>query len=164
MGFSLVVIGGVAGGLRKAETVEIRTHPNEGIRSTLRTAIRVMIAFGLVGALVGGLIGWLLSTLPNGDFEASAQIKSVIVLFTLIIGLMSGLGLGLIMGGSDAVVKHYVLRFFLQRAGSIPRNYARLLDYAADRILLRKVGGGYIFIHRYLLEYFASLEPNIFKE
>ena len=24
--------------------------------------------------------------------------------------------------------------------------------------MLRKVGGGYIFIHRYLLEYFAGLE------
>jgi hypothetical protein len=33
-----------------------------------------------------------------------------------------------------------------------------LLDYAAGRIFLRKVGGGYIFIHRMLMEYFASLE------
>jgi hypothetical protein len=31
------------------------------------------------------------------------------------------------------------------------------LDYTADRIFLRKVGGGYIFIHRMLLDYFASL-------
>jgi hypothetical protein len=27
-------------------------------------------------------------------------------------------------------------------------------------IFLRKVGGGYIFVHRLLLEYFASLEPE----
>jgi hypothetical protein len=32
-----------------------------------------------------------------------------------------------------------------------------------DRILLRKVGGGYIFIHRYLLEYFAGLEGRAGK-
>src|SRR5205814_8403011 len=31
------------------------------------------------------------------------------------------------------------------------------LNYAAERILLRKVGGGYIFIHRLLLEYFSTL-------
>jgi len=31
-----------------------------------------------------------------------------------------------------------------------------LLDYAAERILLRKVGGGYIFTHRMLMEYFAA--------
>jgi hypothetical protein len=36
--------------------------------------------------------------------------------------------------------------------------YAPFLDFAADRILLRKVGGGYIFIHRLLMEYFAELE------
>jgi hypothetical protein len=30
-------------------------------------------------------------------------------------------------------------------------------DYAVERILLRKVGGGYLFIHRLILDYFASL-------
>jgi hypothetical protein len=33
-------------------------------------------------------------------------------------------------------------------------------DIAAERIFLRKVGGGYIFIHCMLLEYFASLETE----
>ena len=32
--------------------------------------------------------------------------------------------------------------------------------YTTDRIFLRKVGGGYIFVHRLLQEYFASLEDN----
>ncbi len=32
------------------------------------------------------------------------------------------------------------------------------LDDATDRLLLRRVGGGYLFIHRLLLEYFARLE------
>ena len=44
----------------------------------------------------------------------------------------------------------------LVRSGSIPWNYVKFLDYAAERILLRKVGGGYIFIHGMLLEYFAA--------
>ncbi len=39
----------------------------------------------------------------------------------------------------------------------MPWRYARFLDYAAERLFLRKVGGGYIFVHRLLLEYFASL-------
>ena len=41
---------------------------------------------------------------------------------------------------------------------SVPWHYAQFLDYAAEHILLRKVGGGYIFVHRLLLEYFASLD------
>ena len=44
----------------------------------------------------------------------------------------------------------------LVRNGSVPWDYAKFLDHAAERILLRKVGGGYIFIHRMLLEYFAA--------
>jgi len=31
------------------------------------------------------------------------------------------------------------------------------LHYCIDRIFLCQVGGGYIFVHRYLMEYFASL-------
>ena len=37
-----------------------------------------------------------------------------------------------------------------------PWNYDRFLDYAADRTILRKVGG-YIFIHRLLLDHFAKM-------
>ncbi len=42
----------------------------------------------------------------------------------------------------------------------MPWNYTRFLDDTARRILLRKVGGGYIFVHRLLLEYFASLDST----
>jgi len=52
------------------------------------------------------------------------------------------------------------LRFLLWRARSIPWNLPQFLDYAAERILLRQVGGGYIFVHRLLLEYFASLDET----
>jgi hypothetical protein len=51
-----------------------------------------------------------------------------------------------------------VLRFLLLCARLVPFNYARFLDYAAERILLRKVGGGYIFVHRLLLEHFADVD------
>ncbi len=40
--------------------------------------------------------------------------------------------------------------------GHTPPDYARFLDYATERIFLRKVGGEYIFVHRLLLEYFAD--------
>ena len=42
----------------------------------------------------------------------------------------------------------------------MPWNVVPFLDYATERIFLRKVGGGYIFVHRLLLEYFASLKQN----
>jgi hypothetical protein len=66
---------------------------------------------------------------------------------------------GLAYGGY-ACLSHFALRVVHWRNGSIPWNYARFLDYCAERIFLRKVGGGYIFIHRMLMEYFASLDTS----
>jgi len=60
--------------------------------------------------------------------------------------------------GLSAVLQHSILRLLPAWNDHAPRNYSRFLDYAAERILLRKVGGGYIFVHRMLLEYFADLE------
>jgi len=42
--------------------------------------------------------------------------------------------------------------------------YGSEVHCATDRIFLRKVGGGYIFIHRLLQEYFASLAETTTKE
>ncbi len=78
-------------------------------------------------------------------------------LSTRLIGLSAGLLAGLLNGWLTCL-RHGVLRFQLWRAGTIPRSYPGFLDYAAERILLRKVGGGYIFLHRLLLDYFAALE------
>ena len=35
-------------------------------------------------------------------------------------------------------------------------NFVKFLDHCAKLILLKKVGGGYMFIHRMLLEWFAA--------
>ena len=76
--------------------------------------------------------------------------------FGLVLGLAGGLGLGLTCGGV-AVIKHLILHYLLWRKGYLPWNLVRFLDYAAERIFLRKVGGGYIFVHRLLQDHFASL-------
>jgi hypothetical protein len=44
--------------------------------------------------------------------------------------------------------------------GYTPFNFIKFLDQCARLILLKKVGGGYIFLHRMLLEYFAELTPE----
>jgi hypothetical protein len=75
------------------------------------------------------------------------------------LGIMSGFALGIAAaiwyGGLDAI-EHLTLRFLLRSRGFIPRRYADFLDYATRLIFLQKVGSGYIFIHRQLLDYFAS--------
>jgi eukaryotic-like serine/threonine-protein kinase len=66
------------------------------------------------------------------------------------LGLLGGL-IGLSAGGGQPVIQHFILRYCLWRNGSMPWHIARFLDFCAERIFLRKVGGGYIFIHRLLL-------------
>jgi hypothetical protein len=78
----------------------------------------------------------------------------------LSIGLPVGLGFGLLamlFFGLAAFFQHFILRFWLWRTNCLPWNLVPFLDEATERLLLRKVGGGYIFVHRLLLEYFASL-------
>ena len=54
-------------------------------------------------------------------------------------------------------IRRLLLRILIHWTGHLPLNLNRFLDYATYRIFLYRVGGGYIFIHRYLMEYFASL-------
>ena len=61
------------------------------------------------------------------------------------------------------MIKHYALRLTLWLNGYTPFKFIKFLDHCARLILLKKVGGGYIFIHRMLLEYFADLTPQSTK-
>ena len=81
---------------------------------------------------------------------------------SVIYGVGGALGVAylfwLIFGGFTTV-QHLVLRVLLWTTGCTPWRYPRFLDYAHERILLRKIGGGggYMFIHRLLRDYFANL-------
>ena len=144
------LVGGLVGGLHlllesglSVGDIEIRDIPNQGIHRSAWNAL----VFGLFGGLVGGLVVGLVDGLVFGLFGG------------LFVGLVVGLAVGLfgaLNAGGQACLEHLALRLLLVRSGSIPWNYVNFLDYAAERILLRKVGGGYIFIHRMLLEYFAA--------
>ncbi|HET7463117.1 MAG TPA: NACHT domain-containing protein [Longimicrobium sp.] len=58
-------------------------------------------------------------------------------------------------GGVD-VVLHWALRLVLALDGAVPLRLRRFLDYGVHLGFLRRAGGGYIFIHRLLLEHFAA--------
>ncbi len=57
--------------------------------------------------------------------------------------------------GGYFLVRHYLARVILWRTRRAPWRYSRFLDVAVERLLLRRVGGGYIFVHRALMEYLA---------
>jgi hypothetical protein len=138
LGFSLIfqligaLVWGLIGGLSGA-TIETRTVPNQGMRQSKKNAVILALLGAGCLSLACALIG-----LP----------------------LIAGISLGILLGISGAGIawaKHGILRLLLYWSGFAPWNYARFLNHASNCILLQKVGGGYIFVHRLLLEYFASM-------
>ncbi len=148
--FGLVLIPGEA--LASTE-IETKTVPNEGIRRSARNALFM----GLAGEMVGGIAGGLLAVLGYGlGFKPINGVLSVLG-FVLSFGLAAAMRYG-----GYTCLQHRRLRRLLVRHGVTPRHYVKFLDYAAERIFLRKVGGGYMFIQRLLQDYLAAhhMEPR----
>ena len=121
--------------------------PNQGIKNSLKFALSSLIVYGFICGLISGLFGWQIGGY-NGAFYYS------LVGFSFF-GLMCGLA-----HGGRSYIQHIELRIVLWYKGFLPLNCSRFLNYAVERVFLRKIGGGYIFIHRELMDYFASLEEN----
>jgi hypothetical protein len=78
---------------------------------------------------------------------------SIFVLFFVLFGLSTKL-----LGGLVGIVQSYIVRFWLWHTHTFPLKAVRFLDDATARILLRRVGDGYSFWHRLLLDYFDDLD------
>ena len=144
------------------------------IRDFLPSAIAGLDA-GLIIALIRSLQGGSIetSTVPNYGILRSAKFTIMLIFMSAIVwglmvqfimgmsfigGVIAGMILGFFSPAGIACIQHFILRFILYRNREIPWDYARFLDYATQLIFLQKVGGGYIFIHRMLLEHFAEIE------
>jgi MFS family permease len=132
---TLVLAGFILGGLTGSGTTT-KSRPNQGVWLSLRNAGKAAVFLALPLALVTGVM----RDTP----------------YALNIGVLSALIAAALFGGG-VFVKHFLLRGLLRRQRSLPWRYSRFLDHAAQLVFLRKVGGGYIFMHRLLQEYFAGL-------
>jgi hypothetical protein len=152
-------VGGLVGGLSPTQMPErISLSPNEGIwRSGRRGLIAVLVFVLLVGLAAGLVVGQLGRSIHNEVYG---------LIFGLIFGSVGGLVLGLAFNlmsgrtGIAAFLQHFVLRFFLWRLGLLPWDLVAFLDEATTRLLLRKVGGSYIFVHRLLRDVLATQGPQ----
>jgi len=144
VGVSVAITTTLLFGLTPKNEEKLKKASGIIIRWLLQNATRWGITFGLLYGLAIGV--------PTGFYNLRAGIQLGVVY-----GLSAVIVLGMILGGF-AVVQHFILRFVFYGNGLMPWKFIRFLDYAADRLFLRNVGGGYIFIHRYLLEHFAALE------
>lgn len=165
------LVGWLVGGLNAGEMPR-QDAANAGMRHSAHIALIsalvsgpvATLVFGLVGGLVGGLVErkvvYLTFVLEGRLVEWLAAYLGAWLVMGLYVGLFVGLAVGLVVGlekGGAACLQHLVLRYLLVRNDLAPWKYVTFLDYATERILLHKVGGGYIFIHRLLQDYLAEL-------
>jgi hypothetical protein len=101
------------------------------------------------------LICFLVVHLLNHFFTFPNGFRIDLVRFGLQILVFLGIPAFVLVIEGGNWFKHLILRTMLFGANQIPWNYARFLDYATNLAFLQKVGGGYVFIHRTLLEHFA---------
>ena len=106
--------------------------------------------------------GWLITTEEKKIYGWGVKVLSQVIfalIFGSIFGFMWGaiaVFIGIILGWFFAFpgVKKLMLRVALCSSGNMPWNYRRFLDYAAEKLLLQKVGDRYQFIHKILQQHF----------
>ncbi|MEO6892833.1 MAG: NACHT domain-containing protein [Ktedonobacteraceae bacterium] len=136
----IAMSGGLSHQMLKESKLEM---PNQGIRRSLRNGV----SLGLMGGSIGGALIGLACGIEGGLISG------------LVYGLSAGIFLAGMIGyreGGRACIQHFTLRVLLWHSGVFPLNLPQFLDYCAEYILLKKIGGSYVFVHRLLGEYFAS--------
>lgn len=138
------ILPGLLGLIDKGENIEQTIIPNHGVWRSAKNASFFFAIFFPTGILC--------------SFNYSKGGIHEVISIGLAVGLLAAIagGKGPVFAGV-VLIQHFTLRIILWLKGFTPWNYARFLDYATERIFLRKVGGGYIFIHRMLQEHFAKL-------
>jgi hypothetical protein len=122
------------GGLRGAR-IERTAYPNQGIRLSMRNALLATTG----AAPLFGLLSWLLWGAPSLTYMVPLFAVAVFWLY----------------GGAN-VVKHWLVRLLLRLEGCLPLPLTQLLEQGTTLGFLRRVGGGTIFVHQALQDYFAG--------
>ena len=152
-------------GFKKAKPITQIKFPGQRINQAIRNNILVFLLFVIFGGISYGFLSWLVVSRGAASMFRLDE--------SLVIGFSGGLSTRVSFGlsfftvslwefaldylGGDAVIKHYILRFGLYYYDILPWRLIPFLDHCVDLIFLRRVGGGYIFVHRLLMEHFAEM-------
>lgn len=156
LGLTLGLFSGLLAGLNSGlstEELKQKTIPNQGISLSTKNSLWLWLSTGLLTGL--GIAALL--ALFFGLLGIRPALGLIGVLGAgLAGGLFGGGAIGLKNGGYTAIL-HYILRFILSAKSYLPWNLVRFLSHATELNFMRRVGGGYIFIHRMVMEHFANL-------
>ena len=167
-GLSYWLLFGLSQGViqEQVEDQDRRTF-NQGIRRSLRNGFFASLLGGGIIMGTGILNQVLLAEVFSGpNFDLGNRL-SIGLNFGLHYGWFLALSGGLLVWvtiGGLTVLRHYIIRFLLALSQTFPWRARAFLDSATAHILLKRVGGGYSFVHRRLLDYCADAYPSTVKE
>jgi hypothetical protein len=171
----IILVGAVIAGLGwgvldalasefQSEEITAKTDPYQGIRQWVINGLFVGLVAGVGGGLVAGVGGGLIAGMYFGLVRFNSTVLEEILVGSLSGALVGALTvgpiLGLSVGGGYAVIVNFTLRIILAHTNRLPWRLVQFLDYCVERIFLQRVGSGYIFYHRSVQEYFATLTPT----
>ncbi len=141
-------LGAVEAGLRPGD-LRLRMTPGQGISQSFQS-----------GRTVLRRISVLLVILFSAALFVAMSLSGRLIVLAIapwLMWLMAYLNLGFALAyGWLAYFQHLWLRRRLHDRGHIARDYSAFLNQTAERNLLRKVGGGYTYVHALLLQYFGE--------
>ncbi len=120
--------------------VDERHNPGEGIWGSLLSALRVTLLLAPIFLFTASVL----------DFAYQANFRFVFIVLATVLPVAFS------WYGGITYAQHWTLRWMLGRESTLPFALPDWLDKMVNAGLLRRAGGGYIFIHRSILEFFAD--------
>lgn len=133
--------------------LETSTSPNHGIHLSVLNGMKFLgVSLAALSAYV-----YLLGSLPPEFTGSGTRVMTYWCSgFLFFLFLYSAGRYGLL-----EVADHYLLRLQIYRRGYGPLDYAGFLGFVSHELgFIQKAGGGYIFLHRSLMEYFAERQDQ----
>ncbi|MFJ1706637.1 NACHT domain-containing protein [Kitasatospora sp. NPDC088346] len=135
------------GGVLSGGTVPDHTKPPAGTGGALDASVRRLLL--LLSVLLGAVtVGAVLLALLHGSWHAPVSALPVTMAFMLT------------AGPGRAWLRHRAAHYGARKSRLLPRDLDALMLRGEDRVLLRRVGGGYMFLHRDLQKYLTERSPE----
>ncbi|HEY9878993.1 MAG TPA: hypothetical protein V6D29_11085 [Leptolyngbyaceae cyanobacterium] len=124
-------------------SIQLRQQPNQDIFYAVRNLFIVLVIGGALLTLGMNLVAAGMGK-PATDLISNQALKGI-----------AATGFAGILWASCGI-QHFVIRGLLSASNALPLNLAHFLNFAADQLLIQKVGGGYRFIHEQVREQFSK--------
>lgn len=162
IGVALCIAVWLGGGLSSA-SLQRQLQPGQFLLRSARSAGQASL---LIGSLIVGSIAltatfFSLFTRLLGVDQAEPSHQFLLPFAVEATGvLLLGMSVAALCFGGLSCLRHVLLRLLIWQADQFPFRMVTFLDQVAHLALVRRVGTGYIFMHRLLEEYCARMYKN----